>query len=1079
MSNYTIIHAHSCYSFQDGAQTIEDYVKKVKTLGMRGASLTEHGNMASSLKFYHECKKQGINPIIGVEAYINDGREDGLVAQDYQEGEDEDSPEDRKDQKNSHLLLLAKNHAGFQDLVRISGEAMLNGFKWKPRTTNNLVLEKAGNFIVTTACMASQFSRAILTDQWDTLENLLWQYKEAFKDDFYAELQMFESDEQKKINAALLKYSEKFEIPVILGLDAHYLDADDWELQQIKMYIKQNISQKDLNDPNSKKKPWKIESKELFVKSYDEIFATAKRLGYDYTRAQIAKWLETTNEINSKVNIEIPPYDIKYPHYQTPKGQSIEEFFKESCIDGFKRRFQTLRIPKDKVKDYANQLNYEIQTIIDMGFASYFLIIRDTLDRVRIMGGRVGAGRGSVVGSLAAFCLGITNLDPIKYNLYFERFINPHRKDPVDIDVDISSDEQKKVEQFLKDEYGKDSVCHVANYVHFGPKNAFRDISRFFNWDYGITNTLAKEMDDNLNIKENWKKLKKKFLGPEYQKFFTNAEPELLKWGPKLENQVRHIAQHASGTVIAPGKLYDYIPLLKYKDEILTAYAEGTDIREVSEIGLIKLDLLGLNHCSIINDAINLVMKTKKKDISNDLENDNLEDKNVYDRFAIEDTLDIFQFGSEGMRQMLRETNPETLDDLATINALFRPATIKAGLVAQYMKNKKDPSSIKYVHPKLQDILGRTYGVLVFQEQVMEIFRVLGGFTLAEADDLRKQMKLVYHSESVERKKSWEEVMNRFKENAMRQGLGEFDATMLLDQMMKYANYSFNAAHAYGYALNAYQQMWLKIKYPLEYYCSLLNRSSQDDLATNIQEARKKGIQVEYLSVNNSEWAFTIKGNKIICGLSAIKGCSENDFEKLKASRPFLSIDSFFEKVFEAGVSKRSIEPLINLGLLDELNRNRKALWGYYEAKRAKKKKDPEPIFDDTTPDYLTSEQIAFEREYLGFFWNQHPLSDADVKATLQEMGVSYVSQAKLSGVSSVVGLVGKSVTKKTKNGKMYAIYEIEDDNGNTMPVKCWDTKTVWKEGDILVFKELSHDSYGYSVRSSDKIEKLSVTIDN
>ena len=1064
MGNYTIIHAHSCYSFQDGVMDIESYVKRVKECGMKGASLTEHGNMASSLKFYHECRKQGINPVIGVEAYINDIREEGLAAEDYQE--EEEATEDRKDMKNSHILLLAKNYTGFKDIIHISGEAMVNGYRWRPRTTNTFILQRAGHFIVTTACQASQFARWIMAGEPDKVESLLWKYKEAFKDDFYIEVQLQEGDIQKEVNAGLLKLSKKLEIPVVLGMDIHYLDAEDWELQELKMLMAQGFTKKALENPETlKRKPFTLESKELFFKSYDEVFEASKRLGYEYTNAQLQEWMEQTNNVNSKVNIEIPLYDIKYPKYVTPNNESITDYFTKCCVDGFKERFKDGRIPKDKLKEYTDKLKEEVNIICQMGFASYFLIIRDALDKVRIMGGRVGAGRGSVVGSLAAFCLRITNLDPIRFNLYFERFINPHRKDPVDIDCDISSDEQKKLEAELKGEYGRESVAHVVNYVHYGPKNAFRDIARYLSWPNEIANNTSKQMDEEESLKDNWKNLKRNLKQPEYQRLLIQDEAFIVKWGSKLENQVRHVAQHASGTVIAPGKLYDFIPVYRYKDEILTAYQEGTDIREVSEIGLVKLDLLGLNICSIINDTIQLVKKYQGKNIEKQLDNDPLTDQAIYDRFAVADTLDIFQFGSEGMRTMLRETNPETLDDLAAINGLYRPATIKAGFVNQYIQNKNDPLAIQYLHPKLRDILGRTYGVIVFQEQVMDIFRALGGFTLAEADGLRKLMKLVYKSEDIRRKKEWEEVMQRFRKSAIAQGMSEDSADALLKQMLEYANYAFNAAHAYGYAKGAYEQMWLKVHYPLEYACALLNRSSQDDLSVSLTEARKCG-KVNFMEINNSEWDFTISKGQINCGMRAAKGVVETEIAKLQQHKPFLTIESLLKVVFEDGVSKRTMEPLIKLGALDSIVQNRKALFTFYEQLRDKKKKDPDPVLDLAQRDFAQKEKVGFERDYLGFYWNEHPFNEG-IKMALADKGCSSPKEAKVKSCNEIAGFVTKKVIKKTKKGKEYVIYEIEDDT-DTLTIKCWDAHDQHEVGDLLAFTDVNHDSYGYSVRGSE-----------
>lgn len=1054
MKNYTPIHAHSCYSFGDGAMKIEDYAKKVKSLGMTGASLTEHGNMTSSLKFYKEFRKNNLNPIIGVEAYLNDDREN-------KETDDKESHENEVKSKNSHIILLAKNYEGYKNLVYITGEAFYNGFYYKPRTTNRIIFERHNGVIVTTACAASQFALALKNDEKE-LEKLLIRYKEVFEDDFYVEIQFNEVDFQKPYNEALLRLSKKLGIKPIIGIDAHYLDAEDWYLQQIKMLINQQSSFEDLN--NVKRKPWLLDYKSFYVKSYDEIIESAKTFGYDYKKQDLEEWLDNTNEINSKCKVEIPFYKFQFPIPNIPNNEDSIEYFKRLCWEGFDKRLKENRIPKKKEPSYRTQLETEINVIIKKGFADYFLIVYDALSKVRALGGRVGAGRGSVPGSLASYCLEITNLDPIQHGLYFERFMNLEREDPADIDVDISSDEQKIIESELKKEYGIDSVAHIANYTKFGAKSIIRDLFRVMTFDYGTANLISKNFDDSLSLEDNWTSLKKKTVASEIKPFMNEKEEFILKWGNKLEDQVRQAGSHASGTVVSPGKIYDHIPVIKLKNEFLTGYQEGADEREVSEIGLIKLDLLGLNTCSIINDTLKLVKERTGADITHKMESDTLDDKNVYDRFARGDTLDIFQFGSPSMRNILIESEASTFTDIATINGLFRPAAIKNGFVQLYIDSKKHPERITYLHPKLEHILKDTYGVSVFQEQLMEILKDLGGFTIAEADKARKVMKYLYkgNQDNPDRKGDFEKVLHKFEKGAKKNGMTQESIDILLEQMSKYSEYCFCKAHGYGYALNAYQQMWLKVYHPLEYFVSLLNRCSQADLFTMITEARKNGIKIEFFDINKSQYNFSIVDNTILVGFKIIKGMGPEDSQKIIDNRPYNTIDEFFEKSLNTKVSKRAMEPLIYLGVLDEFSLNRKSVLEHYDA--LKKSKSFIKYVEKNTDDFELTEKSSFEKKYLEFYWKEHPI----VKYTkhLERHGVPTPSQIIDNPSTTMAGIFSGIKTKKTKNGKTYYILSVEDES-NAVEVKVWDSNLIeMKEGNLLLFENMTVDKWGCSIRS-------------
>jgi DNA polymerase-3 subunit alpha len=1066
MKNYIPIHAHSCYSFGDGSMSVENYVKKVKELGMLGASLTEHGNMASSLKFYKECKRQNVNPILGIEAYLNDNR-------DAQKEENEAAPEEEiqlkdYDKFNSHVVLLAKNYQGYKDLVHLSGEAVMNGFYYKPRTKNDLIFEKAGNIMISTACQGSQWANKIRFADYKGFVELVRKYKAVFKDDFYLEVQFLEDDSfQKDYNDALIEIGSSENIKVIVGLDAHYVDEEDWYLQKVKMMINQKANFDDLKNPDFK--IWLISQKGFFVKPYNQLIDFGKK--YGYSDAQIEGWLDNTLEINSKVNIEIPFYKFSFPKCKIPDGFTNESYFTKLCIEGFKNRLEEKRIPKEK--RYLDQLKYEMDIIKNKGFAGYFLLIKSVIEKVKELGGRTGAGRGSAVGSLVSFCLNITNLDPIANSLYFERFLNPERKDPCDIDCDFSSDEQKMIEEELKKEYGHQSVAHIANYIKFGAKSIVRDLSRVNNFDFTLTNELSKMFDEEKNLKENIDNLKTKKLSPELSQYIDNHEAYIVKWGEKLENQVRNAGSHASGTVISPGKLYDFIPIIRLKNQYMTAFQEGGDEREVSEIGLVKLDLLGLNTCSIINDTLKLVLKRTGTDIALKMETDLLKDQKVYEKFREGDTLDIFQFGSPGMKSILQQSKPSTFEDIATINSLYRPASINAGFVAQYIENKNDPTKIKYIHPKLEPILGKTYGVITYQEQVMGILRAIGGFTLAEADKARKIMKLLNKTSSNQDpiiKAEFDHVLEKFKVGALENGLDERQMNQLLDQMAKYSEYSFCAAHAAGYALNAYQQMWLKVYYPYEYFASLLNRVIQENTLEIIKEAKRNKINLIPFDINKSNYEFALnEKNDIVMGFKIIKGVGTEEIKKLIECRPFESMEDFLQKAVKQKVSKRVIEPLIQLGVLSHWQTNRKSILSYYYKLKEKKKKDnPTFVLEE---DYSNLEKTEFETKYLGFYLQEHPISKYN--EILTKYKVTKVSQVDVL-TKTIAGILQKVQVKKTKTNKTYHVLTIADEE-KSIDVKVWAQQIPadFIVGYLLVLTNVDNNKYGYSTKSFTNIKVI------
>ena len=1101
---YSIIHLHSSAgSLLDGVSKIKDIVAKAKAIGAPGCSITDHGSMNACLQFYKECKKQSINPIIGCELYINNDR-------------DNKTPANRR---NNHVVLLAKNYEGYKDLVWLQGEAVHN-FYFKPRSTNEQIFQKAkrGNLICTTACLGSEINKYLEQGKINEAEELVLQFYHAFgRDNFYLELQFNELPEQREYNNHLIRIARKHDIQMVLGLDAHYVEQEDHFLQELMFMIRDKKTVNSTSE-NENDDVWQFSTKTLWIKTEEEIHACVKKFGYGHSREFVRELLDNTNKINDMVDIEIPFYDYKFPKHQHEAGVSSKQVLVDRLKDGLREKIRFGFVDKSDVPKYMERIRLEVDVMTNKGrdFSDYFLFLSDVRNFVEEQGGMLGSGRGSAAGSIVAYLLDIVKVDPIREGLIFERFVNEARlkTDSADIDMDIDSDTLPKVEEWLKDTYGRDSVAHVASYTKFSIKNTVKDVARALGVDNDLAtlNKITKSLDDGSeDLSSEWRRAEKRFAknSKEY-KWLEAHRGDVLKWANKLVGCTRNVGQHASGRVIVPGKLIDHVPLVRHKGEILTAYTEGVSERELPEVGLLKLDLLGLNTASVINDTLRLI---KERGVPSNYTKENIfqldkEDPKILQEFAKGNTDNIFQFASIGMKKLLQEIVVNRFEDLTLCNSLYRPGALNAGMHVQAIENKMK-SRIDYIHPILEPILKNSYGIPAYQESILNILQIVGNFTLVEADLARKTIKMLGKKlKDPEQMKKLDAMLEKFKEGAEKNGLDIQQTNDILKWISAASDYSFNRSHSFCYSLNSYITMALKVYHPLEYYCSLLNRTNNidDKIYTAITQAKANGVTVEFMDINRSGWEFSIVDEKIYCGFNFIKGVGKADIDKFTSLRPFNGPLDFIRKVLEFGITKRTISPLVQTGVCKSVYPcGRKLLEMYERIKKISKRKNftweqaqdiiNEIDLDEGIEPYSNQERADFELNHFGFY----------LQCDIVYMYQRYIDMFKAMKISEmpmmpkevvtgwrnaedtyykyhVYGVITGSQIKKTKKNKEYRIVTISNrgkKKTDSLTIKFWewdmkqaerllksDANTLLKVGSVVVVKLVEND-FGFALQKS------------
>ncbi|HEY3926967.1 MAG TPA: DNA polymerase III subunit alpha [Candidatus Koribacter sp.] len=1018
------LHLHTDYSMLDGASDVEKLVARVKELGQPAVAMTDHGNIYGAVHFTNAAKEKGIKPILGCELYICQ-KEDHRAA-----------PEG--DQYN-HLIVLAENEEGYRNLVKIVSEASLHGFYYKPRVSKKFLAEHAKGLIGLSACLKGEVAERLTEGKFDAAKKAAATFGEIFgANNFYLEIQDQGLEEEKRIHQGLFDLEKELGYPMVATNDSHYLCEDDSHAQDVMVCIQTG---KSIHDTNR----MKFATNQFFVKSAQEmsqVFNGADRV------------LSRTLEIAERCNVKLEKVKNPFPKFDVPEGMSIDSYFEDVARKGMARRMNLLRElqaqgrMRHSFAEYEERLNFEIDTIKKMQFPGYFLIVWDFIRYAKENNIPVGPGRGSAAGSLVAYAMAITDVDPLQNNLLFQRFLNPERISMPDIDVDFCMNRRGEVIKYVTEKYGRDQVAQIITFGTMAAKAAIKDCGRAMDIPYAEVDKVAKMVPTTINITIDGALKDSPMLATAYEN-----EPqvkELIDTAKRLEGLVRNSGVHASAVVIAPQPLTDLVPLHKTKnDEIVTAY----DMKAVEKMGLLKMDFLGLTTLTILDDALKLIQQTKGEKV--ELEKLPLDDKGTYERiFHSGYTSGVFQFESSGMRDVLRKYKPDTVEDLTALNALYRPGPIQGGMIDDFINRKWGRAKVDYFHDDLKTILGETLGVIVYQEQVMQIANKLAGYSLGEADLLRRAM-------GKKDPKEMEKQRDRFVKGAIDRGYDKQLTVHIFDLMEQFAGYGFNKSHSAAYALLAYHTAYLKTHYPIEFMAALLTSvsGSTDDVVKYINECRDMGIAVEPPEVNVSLASFTPDGEAIRFGLSAIKNLGHNAIESIVNARQgigkFSSFFEFCEKVDLRLLNKRVVESLIKSGAMDPLGRRSQLFAVIDKAMEAAQKaqRDAESgqhglfgVFDEepvggkkvdslpNVPDWDEHQRLANEKEILGFFITGHPMEKyKDKLADFRALSTEDLKNMRTSSGKEehyVGGVMSGVKVAKSKKGDMYALGTLEDMHG-------------------------------------------------
>ena len=1023
--NFVHLHVHTEYSLLDGSNKIKEYVARVKELGMNSAAITDHGVMYGVIDFYREARAQGIKPILGCEVYVAPG---SRFDKEAAGGED----------RYYHLVLLAENNQGYQNLMKIVSTGFVEGFYYKPRVDKEVLRKYHEGIICTSACLAGEVQKYIQRGMYEEACRSAKEYEEIFgKGNFFLELQDHGLPEQKQVNQALLRMSRELEIELVATNDIHYTYAEDVKPHDILLCLQTG---KRLSDEDR----MRYEGGQYYVKSPEEM---ARLFPY------ALQALENTQKIADRCNVEIEFGVTKLPKYDVPEGYTSWEYLNKMCWDGFAERYP------DDDGHLKDQLTYELSIIQKMGYVDYFLIVWDFIKYARDHGIAVGPGRGSAAGSLVSYTLGITNIDPAKYQLLFERFLNPERVSMPDIDVDFCFERRQEVIDYVVRKYGKDRVAQIVTFGTLAARGVLRDVGRVMDLPYAFVDSIAKMVPQELNITLD----KALQMNPEFRNLYENNEQvkELVDMSKRLEGLPRHTSMHAAGVVISQKAVDEYVPLSRASDGSVTTQFTMTTLEE---LGLLKMDFLGLRTLTVIQNAVQ--MAETSNGVKIDIDHIDYDDKAVLDSLGTGKTDGVFQLESTGMKNFMKELKPQSLEDIIAGISLYRPGPMD--FIPQYIRGKNNPDSITYDCPELESILEPTYGCIVYQEQVMQIVQKLAGYTLGRADLVRRAMS---------KKKA--AVMQQERQNfvygneaehvpgCISNGIPEKVANKIYDDMIDFAKYAFNKSHAAAYAVVAYQTAWLKYYYPVEFMAALM--TSVIDNSTKVSEyilvCRQMGIQILAPDINESVGVFSVSDGAIRYGLNAIKSVGKPVIEELirerEAGGPFKDLADFIDRTSGKEVNKRTVENFIKAGAFDSFGANRRQMMMIYgqmmDDAAQKKKKDfagqmslfdfaaeeDKASFKVKIPDvseYSKEDLLAFEKEVLGFYISGHPLEEYEEQ---WKNGISHVTTDFLpveegelpkvhDGERAIVGgMITAKTMKATKTNKMMAFLNVEDLVGN------------------------------------------------
>ncbi len=1009
----------------DGACEIERLVGRVKELKMPAVAMTDHGNIFGAVSFVNAAKEAGVKPILGCELYISK-KEDHRAAP---EGD-----------TYNHLIVLAENDQGYRNLVKIVSEASLHGFYYKPRISKKFLAEHSQGLIGLSACLKGEVAERLTEGKYDAAKQAAASYNDIFgKGNFYLEIQDQGLEEEKRIQTNLLKLEQELGLPLVATNDSHYLCEDDSHAQDVMVCIQTG---KSINDTNR----LKFTGNQFFVKSPAEMAKVFS--GYERVLAR-------SMEIAERCNVRLEKVKDPFPQFEVPAGYSIPDYFEHVTRQGFAKRLEVLRElqttgrVKHSLEEYEKRLSREIEIIRQMQFPGYFLIVWDFIRYAKEQNIPVGPGRGSAAGSLVAYALSITDIDPLQNELLFERFLNPERISMPDIDIDFCMNRRGRVIEYVTQKYGRDQVAQIITFGTMATKAAMKDSGRAMDIPYADVDRIVKMVPPMLNITIDQALKDSPALAAAY-----DSEPqtkELIDTAKKLEGLVRNSGVHAAGVVISPQPLTDLVPLHRTKnDEIVTAY----DMKAVEKLGLLKMDFLGLTTLTIIDDALRLIEQVHNEKLN--LQTLALDDQVTYEKvFHTGLTSGVFQFESHGMRDVLRRYKPTAVEDLTALNALYRPGPIQGGMIEDFIERKWGRKKIEYELPELETILKETLGFIVYQEQVMQIANRLAGYSLGEADLLRRAM-------GKKDPEAMAKQRQRFLQGAAERNFPTKKVEKIFDLMEQFAGYGFNKSHSAAYALLAYHTAYLKTHYPVEFMAALLTSvsGSTDDVVKYINECREMGIAVEPPDINVSDAYFTPHGEAIRFGLAAVKNVGHNAIDSIVRARKeggdFKSFYQFCEKVDLHLLNKRVVESLIKSGAMDALGRRAQlmavadnamehaqktqkdaalgqhGLFGVFQQDEENQTAD-KPL--PNTPDWDEHTRLGYEKEILGFFITGHPLEKYQEKLVdFHALTTSAIGELKSStgrGEVTVGGVLKGIRVAKSKRGDLYAQGQIEDMNGS------------------------------------------------
>lgn len=1028
---------------------------------MDSIAITDHGVMYGCVEFYKQAVDQGIKPILGCEVYV-------ASKSMYIKQVD-------KENTTNHLVLLVKNEVGYQNLMKIVSQASIDGFYYKPRVDHEYLRKHSEGLIALSACLGGEVQSNILKDNYDKAKEVALLYKSIFKEGFYLELQNHGMDEQRKVNEINIKISRETGIPLVATNDVHYINQKDSKAHDILMCIQTG---KTVDDQNRRRYP----SDQFYLKSPEEMWDM-----FSY----IPEALDNTIKIAEECNYDYKFHESKLPKFPLPEGTDPYEYLKATCYKGLIERYDVFKdlrskdlnyqdvsliVDKDeKAKEYVDRLEYELGIIKQMGYVDYFLIVWDFIRFSNENGIPTGPGRGSAAGSIVAYTLGITKIDPIKYSLLFERFLNPERVSMPDIDSDFCYERRQEVIDYVVEKYGVDNVSQIITFGTMAPRACIRDVGRAMNYTYAEVDRISKMIPTMLGITID----KALELNPELKNEYDTNErvKTLIDVSKDLEGLPRHSSTHAAGVVIASKPLVEYVPLQKNEEMIVTQFGMTT----LEELGLLKMDFLGLRTLTVMNDAVKMIKENQGKDI--DLDKIDFEDKEVYKMIGEGKTAGVFQLESAGMTSFMKELKPDSLEDIIAGISLYRPGPMAE--IPRYVECKNNPDKVKYLAPELEDILDVTYGVMVYQEQVMEIVRKLGGYSMGRSDMVRRAMSKKKHKVMEEERKNFiygivDKDGNIEVPGCIRNGISEEAGNKIFDTMMDFASYAFNKSHAAAYAVVGYQTAYLMRYYPVETIAAMLNSvmGTADKVANYIKFAESQGIQVLPPDINESYSKFTVKGDSIRFGLAAIKNVGWNVVESIVKSRTekgkYTSLEDLIDKIDLTSVNKRAIESLIKSGALDGFNVFRSRLLAVFEKVMDSASNDRKRNIDGQISLFSSSEApidipkvvfpnikefdkrhiLLMEKEMTGLYLSGHPLDEYKQSLKLQtsttieaieksyeillesmntELDDNMIGEEPIINDNDMViigGIITEVNQKVTRNNTMMAFLKIEDLTG-------------------------------------------------